>query len=326
MEEITEIIHSPSPNWKIPQRFEFKVEDNPVEEIGDYRNTTANTPTFNTENSVIDDVVLTDHPSTLTLPYIRCKPWGATNTSCPLSPIPFYGTTTASTATTRQTFDQIQDDLGTDAGLALDEATLEEMIHPGDLWCQCEYEHVTSGTTKMCVGNLTIENLQLGTYTIFVGIPSLKGPIVGRFLVSDVQQRLYSGYLSQPVSTSFGFHQGPALANLSPVPSREEILQRFREHSFSDPLRLEARKNNHEGVKKYQGHLFESALSFFQIASVYSFFTALEPSEHRSVLHNLALTYFALKKFDWALAIAKRANSISPTTRMEELIRECQER
>jgi hypothetical protein len=65
-----------------------------------------------------------------------------------------------------------------------------------DIFGPMEYDFTTSdGVGLIAVCKVTIAGL-LETYTTVLGIEGLESPMVGRFLVSDIQNRFYPGYLA----------------------------------------------------------------------------------------------------------------------------------
>jgi hypothetical protein len=55
------------------------------------------------------------------------------------------------------------------------------------------------GKTCCCVARITCPSLNLDTYTLICGLPGLgTNPLVGRFMVGDLQSRLNIGALATP--------------------------------------------------------------------------------------------------------------------------------
>ena len=91
----------------------------------------------------------------------------------------------------------IQDNPGNSAGFAVSSSSLEARLMDTDPWCWSDYDWTHgSGRSKAAICRIEIESLNLVTYSFVQGVDDLDNPLLGRFFVLDLQNRLYAGQLA----------------------------------------------------------------------------------------------------------------------------------
>ena len=104
-------------------------------------------------------------------------------------------------------FDAVQDSPGMDCGFAIDERKLE--VSPCLRYASHTSTYMQGSTQVTNEATIAVCEIEIGEpsvkfYTIVNGLNGLKEPLIGRFLVQDTVQRVYSGILSTP-STVYAY-------------------------------------------------------------------------------------------------------------------------
>jgi len=161
------------------------------------------------------------------------------------------------------------------------------------------------GDGKIAVCKIIIPGL-LETYSIVVGIKDLTSPSLGRFFVSDTQNRLYRGYLAQNIelniSSSGRLDWNVSRCNLdhkcyslTEVVSFNEALKNFQLSPHGEKLKRKLEEQGKIAIAYYKQGKYSLALPIFEVLSVYGFFTHSQ-IETKIIYYNLASTYYKLFK------------------------------
>jgi len=127
----------------------------------------------------------------------------------PWSPLPVYRNVTVSLnsgakwefGASKPDGPWIQDNLGSTAGFVVSNSSLQSCLHETDAWCWSEYDWTHgSGLSKAAICKIQIPDIGLDMFSFVQGVEGLDKPMLGRFFVLDVQHRLYSGILADPLS------------------------------------------------------------------------------------------------------------------------------
>jgi len=172
-----------------------------------------------------------------TLPPLRIFPISNNNL---YSPIPTYTNVKIELAGgAKWEFSEIQDDMGNDAGFAIDEKELKARLKDTDLQAPFEYDwthHEGQGIISVC--RVIIPEIDINHFTVVIGIPNLDCPLIGRFMIGDSQNKLYAGYLADtiylPLNEEGKIVEGtphpvePNTYSLTKLPNWDNLISKYR--------------------------------------------------------------------------------------------------
>lgn len=270
--------------------------------------------------------------SRLNLPPLRIYPFSNDNL---YTPAPIYNNVTIELAGgATWEFSEIQDDMGNDAGFAVDEKELKARLKETDLQAPFEYDWTHNegqGTISIC--RVKIPNIGVDHFTVVIGIQNLDAPLIGRFMIGDAQNKLYAGYLSEKFSLPLNYEgkitKGTSdivitnTYSLTNLPDWNVIIKRYRQSVQCQKLYKAVEIEAIEALKLYKQEAYLLALPHFQRCSVLGFFTH-EEEKYRTILYNLASTYYQLKDkrgLHWAM----EAQKIIDNDKVKQLITKFQQ-
>lgn len=250
----------------------------------------------------------------------------------PWAPTPTYtGVTARLSSGSFFQFDSIQDDTGCSPGLAVSSSDLEERLRPTDAWCWSEYDWThKQGMSKAAVCQITIPSIGLDTYSFVHGVDGLTSPTLGRFLVLDVQSRIYVGSLANPLSLPLDVqnHLNPAqqpspvspnVFPLSSIPDWNTIKARLVNSEQGRAINKNMTIEYKEAIKQRGQGALQNALIHFQRVSVWGFFV-FSDQNLRAAYTALAMVYRQLLQAELAVHWAKKGLELGPSTICQGII------
>lgn len=251
------------------------------------------------------------------------------------SPIPIYTKVNIELAGgAKWDFSEIQDDMGNDAGFAVDEKELKARLKDTDLQAPFQYDWTHNegeGTISIC--RIIIPEIGIDHFTVVIGITNLDNPLLGRFIIGDIQNKLYAGYLAEnislPLNSDGNLTEGISHSvdintySLTKLPDWNTVITKYRQSIYGKKLYTAVENEAQEGLRLYKQQAFLLALPHFQICSVWGFFSH-DQEKYRTILYNLASTYYLLKD-NRGLHWAKETQKLFDNDKVQNLISKFQQ-
>jgi len=186
-------------------------------------------------------------------------------------------------------FAKVQDDSAMDCGVGLPEARLQLAPNTRYAVVYVTYLHENvevKEPTTVAVCQVQVEKPALNVWTIVHALKKPE-PLLGRFIFHDMFVRTYTGH----AATAIEGQPPPGSFTISGAcPPWEELLQRFRASVMGKKLSELVTSKFQEATHYFNNKEYALALSNFQFASVYGFFTHDTDGQYK-LLKGLASGY-----------------------------------
>jgi len=230
-----------------------------------------------------------------------------------LSPVPQIVGVTIQFASTTLEFPTIQEDNGTDMGIALPLETLRGVIKFEDVYAPMPFTDFhdmkeSSSGALLVIASVRIPSLNLNLRTIIHGVPGLTTPTVGRFFVLDAIPRVVCGPLCTPldftITTATQVLPGQTYF-LDAVPY-DIASTRFKTSPSAQRMKKDALECSKIGTAHYKVERFIDALGWFQVGYMYLSFAGSDDSEVATAAYNVAACFARMVKDKHAILWADR--------------------